>query len=265
MMFLTENNMCKKIYFLFLSLLFCCFHSNLLAAIPEAPTPPRLVNDFASLLNSQEVQQLEQKLVAFNDSTSTQITIVTITSLDGYDIADFSFQLGKKWGIGQKGTNNGVLIVVAKQERKTFIATGYGVEEYLPDAICNQIVDNVINPNFKSGSFYEGLEAGTNQLMGYLTGKFKADQVPTNKTKRNPIFTLIIVLIIVFILIRLFGGRGGGGNHMSTYVAGHILSNLMRGGGNSGFGGFGGGGSGGGGFGGFGGGGFGGGGAGGDW
>lgn len=95
MMFLTENNMCKKIYFLFLSLMLCCFHSNLLAAIPEAPTPPRLVNDFASLLNSQELQQLEQKLVAFSDSTSTQISIVTITSLDGYDIADFSFQLGK--------------------------------------------------------------------------------------------------------------------------------------------------------------------------
>lgn len=264
MMFLTENNMCKKIYCLLVSLLLCCLPSYLIAAIPDAPTPPRLVNDFASLLNSQEVQQLEQKLVAFNDSTSTQITIVTVASLDGYDIAEYSFQLGKKWGIGQKGINNGVLIVVAKQERKTFIATGYGVEEYLPDAICNQIVDNVINPNFKSGAFYTGLDAGTSQLMGYLTGKFKADQIPGKKTKRNPIFTLIIVLIIVFILIRLFGGRGGGG-HMSTYVAGHILSNMMRGGGNSGFGGFGGGGSSGGGFGGFGGGGFGGGGAGGDW
>lgn len=256
-----EHNMIKKISRSILCLLVLLYPLFGLAGIPEPPSPPRLVNDYGSFLAASEVQQLEQKLLAFNDSTSTQITIVTLSNLDGYDIADFAFQLGKKWGIGQKGLNNGVLILVAKEERKTFIATGYGMEEFLPDAICNRIVDNTINPAFKGGNFYEGLDAGTTEIMGYVTGKFKADKVPSKKQKRNPILTIIFVFIILFILVRLFGGGGGGSGLMRTYVAGNILSSMMRGGG----GGFGGGGGGGGGFGGFGGGGFGGGGAGGDW
>jgi uncharacterized protein len=236
------------------------------AQIPDAPNPPKLVNDFGGFLTPQETAALEQKLVQFNDSTSTQISIVTVSSLEGYDIADFAFQLGKKWGIGQKGTDNGVLIVVAKEERKTFIATGYGVEEFLPDAICNRIVDNTINPEFKNGNFYTGLDAGTTELMGYVTGKFKASKELKKGKKRSPLFTIILVFVILYILVKLFGGGGGG--MMRTYVAGNILSSMMHGrGGGFGGGGFGGGGfgGGGGGFGGFGGGGFGGGGAGGDW
>jgi uncharacterized protein len=162
-----------------------------------------------------------------------------------------------------------VLLVVAKEERKTFIATGYGVEEFLPDAICNRIVDNVIIPEFKGGNFYQGLDAGTTQMMGYLTGKFKADDKPIKKKRNFSLGVILAVFVILFILIRLFGGRGGGGGNgglMATYMAGQILSGMMRGGGRSSFGGGGfGGGGGGGGFGGFGGGGFGGGGAGGSW
>ena len=266
--FLMANKMTRKFFAAALLLLFnfCTYYS--FAGIPEQPNPPHLVNDFGSFLSAGEVQQLEQKLVAFNDTTSTQICIVTMSNLDGYDIADFAFQLGKKWGIGQKGMNNGVLVLVAKEERKTFIATGYGVEEFLPDAICNRIVDNVINPEFKKGNFYQGLDAGTTQMMGYLTGKFKADLQPQKPKRHFSIGVIIAVFVILFILIRVFGGRGGGGDGgmMATYMAGQILSGMMRGGGRSGFGGGGfGGGSSGGGFGGFGGGGFGGGGAGGSW
>lgn len=263
------SNRTKK----FLSVFLFCFLTLLsflsFSGIPEQPNPPHLVNDFGAFLSASEVQLLEQKLVAFNDTTSTQICIVTVANLDGYDIADFAFQLGKKWGIGQKGMNNGVLLVVAKEERKTFIATGYGVEEFLPDAICNRIVDNVIIPEFKGGNFYQGLDAGTTQMMGYLTGKFKADDKPIKKKRNFSLGVILAVFVILFILIRLFGGRGGGGGNgglMATYMAGQILSGMMRGGGRSSFGGGGfGGGGGGGGFGGFGGGGFGGGGAGGSW
>lgn len=258
----------KSLLVVLLSFLLFNFYSTAQGAIPEIPNPPRLVNDFGNFLSSEELQQLENKLVAFNDSTSTQITIVTMPNLDGYDIADFSFQLGKKWGIGQKGVNNGVLLIVAREERKTFIATGYGVEEFLPDAICNRIVDLVINPEFKNGKFYQGLDLGTTEMMGYLSGKFKADNLAPKKQKRSPLVTIIVVFIILFIIIRIFGGRGGGGGGMmSTYAAGQILGSIMRGSrgyGGGGFGGFGGGSSGGG-FGGFGGGGFGGGGAGGSW
>ncbi len=260
-----ETNMSKKLVLPLLLLLVCFLSIVSFGKIPEAPNPPKLVNDFGSFLNESQVAALEQKLVAFNDSTSTQISIVTLSSLEGYDIADYAFQLGKKWGIGQKGTNNGVLLLVSKEERKTFIATGYGVEEFLPDAICNRIVDNTINPEFKNGNFYEGLDAGTSQIMGYVTGKFKAEPALQKTKKRSPLLTIIVVFAILFILVKLFGGGGGGGGLMRTYVAGNILSSMMRGGG-SGFGGGGSfGGGGGGGFGGFGGGGFGGGGAGGDW
>ncbi len=261
------TKMTKKFCFFLVHLLLFLLPFSSFAEIPEAPNPPHLVNDFGSFLSQNEVQQLEQKLVAFNDSTSTQISIVTVATLDGYDIADFAFQLGKKWGIGQKGKNNGVLVVVAKEERKTFIATGYGVEEFLPDAICNRIVDNIINPEFKNKNFYQGLDAGTTEMMGYLTGKFKADVSTKNTKKRSPLSVIIAVFVILFILVRVFGGRGGGGGGlMSTYVAGSILGNVLGGSGRSGgFGGGFGGGGGGGGFGGFGGGGFGGGGAGGSW
>src|SRR4030095_1964890 len=95
---------------------------------PEKPSPPRLVNDFTNTLSGEEINSLENKLIIYNDTTSTQIAIVMIHSLDGYPIDDYTFQLAEKWGIGQKGKNNGVLLLVAKDDRKIFIATGYGME-----------------------------------------------------------------------------------------------------------------------------------------
>ena len=228
---------------------------------PEQPNPPRIVNDFAGLLSSEEKAQLENKLVIYNDSTSTQIAIVTITSLGVYDASDYAFQLGQKWGVGQKGKDNGILILVAKDEHKTFIATGYGVEARLPDAICKRIISQTLNPNFKQGNFYLGLDEGTNQIFGYLTGEFKAE--PKAKARSNG-WIIIVVFLIIFLLIYLSNKNKGGPNsgYGRTFGGGGFIPFPM--GGFGGGGGFGSSGSGGG-FGGFGGGSFGGGGAGGDW
>ena len=140
--------MIKKSFYLFaLLVLFCTISINRVFSqnIPERPNPPRLVNDFAGMLKSEEVNMLEQKLVAFDDSTSTQIAIVIVPSLGGYDKADYAQRLGEKWGVGQKGRNNGILILIkpktADSRGEVQISTGYGVEGPIPDITCGEIVD----------------------------------------------------------------------------------------------------------------------------
>lgn len=232
-----------------------------IAQYPERPNPPRLVNDFAGFLGGDEDAALEQKLQAFKDSTSTTITIVTINTLDGADKAQYATELGEKWGVGGKAKDNGIVVLISKEDRQLFIATGRGVEEYLPDAICKRIVENKIKPYFKQGEYYAGLNAATTEMMARLSGTFVADE--TGREKRGlPIWAIILIIVVVFfILPTIFRGGGGGG----TTFGGRGYNSW--GGGLGGFGGFGGGGSsgGGGGFSGFGGGSFGGGGAGGSW
>jgi uncharacterized protein len=230
---------------------------------PERPSPPRLVNDMAGMLSSSEAQALEQKLVAYDDSTSTQITIVTLHTLDGIDISQYAAELGEKWGVGRKQKDNGVLLLVALDDRKVFIATGRGVEQYLPDAICKRIVEQIIKPSFKQSDYYGGLNAAVDNMIARLSGTFEGeDDGGQLKIPPRAIITFIILIIIVIIFISRSGGGGGRG----TYSRRGYYGGPFIGGGFGGFGGGGGGSSGGGGgFGGFGGGSFGGGGSGGSW
>ncbi len=240
--------------------------------IPERPNPPRLVNDMANVLSDQEEQQLESELVQFNDQTSTQIAIVTVPNLNGYDISDFSFKIGEKWGVGQKGKNNGIVVVfkpkVGNEKGQVFIAIGYGLEGIIPDAVANRnVVDFEMLPRFRENDIYGGLSAGTKVLMSLALQEYTAAdyQKKTEKGKSDPGGAFILVMLIIIVLISLFrGGRRrhySGGSSLPFWVAMGLMGS-SRGGGS--FGGFSGGG-GGGGFGGFGGGGFGGGGAGGSW
>jgi uncharacterized protein len=233
--------------------------------IPDRPNPPKLVNDFVNLIPDNQEQVLEQKLVAYNDSTSTQITVVIVQNLSGTDPADFSFKLGEKWGVGQKGKNNGMVFLISMEERAAFIATGYGLEEKIPDAIAKRIIQNTVIPNFQKQQFYLGIDEATTQIMQRLSGTFQAE--PNGKKgKSKGLSYIIIIVIIIFIIIMISRGKGGGGGLGRTI--GRAGPSIFWGG--TGFGrgfggGFGGGSSGGGGFGGFGGGSFGGGGAGGNW
>ncbi len=239
--------------------------------LPPRPSPPRLVNDFTNTLSPDQLETLERKLVAYDDSTSNQIAIVIVASTNDYAPVDYATKLGRDWGIGNKKNNNGVVLLVAKDDHQIFIAPGYGLEGAIPDIIANSIAVNDIKPNFKANDFYRGLDLGTTAIMKAAAGEYKAPEGYSKHgksgRKSNGFVFIIIVLVIIFILSR-GGGRGGGGmvsrRGYGGFVTGAILGNLLGGGGRGG--GFGGGGSsGGGGFGGFGGGSFGGGGSGSSW
>ena len=245
---------------------------------PEKPVPPRLVNDLAGMLNSQEITVLERKLVAFNDSTSTQIAIVTVNDLYGYAPSDYAQRLAEKWGIGQKGLNNGILILIKSKTSESsrgevFIAPGYGLEGVIPDIVCDQIVEYEILPAFKAGNYYGGLDKATSTLMSLARGEFPADKY--RKSKKNDLSGLApFIFFIIFLIVIMFIRGKGGSNHRHISRKGlplWMLLAMMNSGRNThrgswgGFSGGGGSGGGGGGFGGFGGGSFGGGGAGGSW
>lgn len=200
------------VHFLFGFFIAAGVWSKVGAHIPQRPYPPRLVNDFARVLRENERQALEDKLVAYHDSTSTQIAIVTMPSLGGYDAASFSFELAEKWGIGQKGKDNGLLILMSVKERDVFIAVGYGLEAFIPDALAKRIVNYYLIPNFKQGNFYKGFDEATEAIIGLLSGHFKAEDIDN---KPIPIWVLLIILIIIFFLVWI-SIRGGGGGYTYT-------------------------------------------------
>ena len=236
--------------------------------IEPKPNPPRAVNDFAQLLEPFQAEALEQKLDAYNDSTSSAIVIITVPSLNGYDIAEVALKYLRDWGIGVKGKNNGVVIMVSKSDHKARIETGYGMEGVLPDILAKQIIDERMIPFFKNGDYYAGLNNAVDAISLAAAGEYKAD--PNAKKGNDSLIGKIIPLAIIFIIILfIFSGRGGGGggsymsrrgsrsflgNALPWFLLGNMLGGGNRGGGGFGGGGFGGGGFGGGGFGGFGGG-----------
>jgi uncharacterized protein len=241
--------------------------------IPERPNPPRLVNDYAGILSSDEVARLEQKLVSFSDSTSTQIVLVIVKSLNGYDKNDFAQRLGQKWGVGQKGRNNGIVMLVKpkypNEKGEASIQTGYGMEGVLPDITCKQIVDNEMIPKFTQGDYYGGISSGIAVVMSITKGEFTAGQYSKKaRQKQKPYGILVPIIILMVVVFWIRSNRGGThtmGKNVGFWGSMFLLSQMGGRGGSGSWGGFQGGGGSGGGFGGFGGGGFGGGGAGGSW
>lgn len=237
------------------------------SVIPARPNPPRLVNDFAGALSAQERARLEQKLTAYNDSTSTQITIVIVKTTEPYPIGDFAFQVGRKWGVGQSQKNNGLVLAWATQTRKVYIATGYGLEGAIPDAIAKRIIASDIVPAFKQQRYFDGLDAATTEIIQRAQGEYKADPRSSDDDGGfGGLFFLIVVGLIIFIIFanRNRGGGGSNRNRGGGFFPPVFFPTSTGSGWGGSSGGFGGG-SGGGGFGGFGGGSFGGGGAGGDY
>jgi uncharacterized protein len=268
---MKRNNLLNVIltFILFLTRLTYVYSQD----FPEKPVPPRLVNDFAGFLRAGEQNMLEHKLVAFDDSTSTQIAVVIVKDLKGYSKADYAQRLGDKWGIGKKTLNNGVLILVkprtSASQGEVEIVTGYGLGGAIPDITCAQIVDNDILPAFRRGDYYGGLDKATTTIMALARGEYSAAQygknIKTGRAKSAPIGFFIIILFIMIILRS--AGRSNHNNISRSGLPFWMLMGMMNSGSNSHSGSWGGfsGGGGGGGFGGFGGGSFGGGGAGGSW
>lgn len=260
-----------------LLILFIFISQGLVAQkIPAPMSPPRLVNDFANVFTETERQALEGTLRTYNDTTSTQIYVVTVKDLEGYAVSDYAFRLGEKWGIGQKTKDNGAVILikpkVGNSRGNAFIAVGYGLEARINDAYVGRIVRDRMIPYFKQEDYFSGVNAAIVTMIKRLSGEFDPDmQKQEEKLPLTSIIFFVVFFIIFIIAVTKKGGDdhdiGGDGSNRSR--RGPIFFPPIIGGGRrGGFGGggsFGGGGFGGGGFGGGGGGSFGGGGAGGSW
>ena len=254
----------KKLLFSFLVLI-CLISAG--QDIPAPPNPPRLVNDFAHVLTADQISDLETKLVAYDDTTSIQIAVITIQTTGDYDIADYALKILRDWKVGNKKTTNGLVILAAIQDHKVYIATGYGMEGSVPDITAKQIIENEILPNFKANNYYRGFDLGTDAIFKAARGEYKAPEgYNQRKQKSNrggsALGVILFIGIVIVLAISRGGGRGGGGLMSRSGVLPFILGSML---GSSGRGGGGFGGGGGGGFGGFGGGSGGGGGAGGSW
>jgi len=256
---------------IFISSLLLCFYSFVSAqyAIPAKPAVLYPVYDEANLLTHQEKNELNQKLIKFADSTSTEIEVIIIPSTKGEDVNYVATMFGEKWGIGQKDVDNGVVFLIATEDRTMSIQQGRAVEQYLTASVAGQILDYIVTPNFKQGRWYEGINRGTSAIMDAVQGKFKPLANQEKKGNSGALKLMLIAFVIFIILVVIFGNRGGGDDDGDIILGRRGRRNYPGGffpfPGSFGGGGFGGGSSGGG-FGGFGGGGsFGGGGASGGW
>ena len=244
------------------------------AAVPEKPTQKLLVWDYAGIMDPAQVQLLEDSLEYFSRTTSNQIVVMTVTNdiLDGLSLAEFGQEVGQKWGVGHKGSDNGVVVLIkpktgddAMGKGRAFISTGYGAEGPLPDLLCSKIVDNEMIPHFKEKDYAGGVWAALDILKPALQGDFNTEEYVGDDAADAVLSIIVLIMIICFIFVVMkSNNNGGNGNNTRTYTGGPVIFPGSFGSGRSSSswgGGFGGGG----GWGGFGGGSFGGGGGGGSW
>ncbi len=217
------------------------------AAALDIPKPTGYVNDLADIISPEVELKLEQFLKDFDKSDSTQISVLTIPTLDGESLEEYSLRVLESWGLGQKGKDNGALLLVAKKEKKIRIEVGYGLEGRLTDLLAGRIIDNEISPRFKQGDFDGGIVSGVVGIAQAVRGEYAGTGKTRQKKKSNP-FGFIFILFFLLPLFSRLGGRRGSRHHRSgIFLGGPFIGGGGFGGGGGGFGGFGGGGGGGGG------------------
>lgn len=261
---------------IFSTLLMLCLALGVSAAVPDKPVEKLLLWDYAHIIDASQKQQLEDSLESFSRHTSNQIVVMTVTNemLDGLDMAEFGQQVGEKWGVGHKDTNNGVVVLIkpktgddAMGKGRAFISTGYGSEGPLPDLLCSKIVDDEMIPHFKENDYAGGIWAALEIIKPALQGDFNTEEY-VNDDAADAVLAMIVLLMIIcfiFVVMKSNNGGDGNGNNTRTYTGGPIIFPGTFGSGRSSTWGSGGSFGGGGGWGGFGGGSFGGGGGGGSW
>jgi uncharacterized protein len=158
--------------------------------------------DSANLLNTNQKESLSVVLKAHEEQSSNQIVVLTLNSLEGYEIADYSYQLARHWGIGQKDKDNGVLLVISLNDRKLRIEVGYGLEGALTDKISHEIIEYTLKPNFRQSQYYEGIQKAVNQIILAIKGEYVQDSKGENANNINEFFP-ILFFIIIFISIAL--------------------------------------------------------------
>ena len=199
-------------------------------AAPHFPALTGRVVDDAHVLSGGAIQSLNTILEDYENGTSNQVVVVTVPSLNGAEIEDYGYQLGRHWGIGQQGKNNGVLLIVAPAERKVRIEVGYGLEGQLTDLQSSQIIQGIILPNFRNGQMEQGIVDGTQAIVDVLGGKsIHVAQQSQAQGMPIPLWAIIGIIILFFMFAR-----------RHPFLAALLLSNSRFGGGSGGGGGFGG-------------------------
>ncbi len=212
-----------------------------LIAIPVPELKGR-VNDYASMISDPVKADIEAKLQQLEVAESTQIVILTVPSLQGDPVEDFSIRVADAWKIGHKGSDNGVLLIVSRDDHKVRIEVGKGLEGKLTDLLAGRIINDEIQPAFKAGKFDEGFTTGVSSLISAVHGEYKG--VP--QVKRNggkPSFPLLVIILLIYYISQIFRGHRGGGMMANGGLGGGFYGGSSFGGGGSG-GGFGGGGGG---------------------
>ena len=227
------------LFSLLIALLF--LGTTLIAQLPSPPYPPRLVNDYTGTLSTSQINTLEQKLVAYDDSTSTQILVLLVDDLQGYSVDQYATEIGHSWGVGQEGKSNGAVILVkpkkGSESGKVNISTGYGIEEYVTDATAKLIIEREMIPAFNEGDYYTGIDNAVNVIMDLCSGKFTQDEYADDDGIPGWLVLLfIIAIIIIFVKFSDNNGQNYSGGGTRTIW-------IPMGGGGFGGGGFGGGGA----------------------
>ena len=245
--FVSKNN---RFYVLLLCFLVAV--PFVLSAQQYRSEPIGMVNDFADILSSSEVQSLENKLRNYRDTTTTGIAIATITDLEGVSIDEAATTIFNDWKIWHEDQFNGVLILIAPNERQMRIEVGYGLEGAIPDVMAGRIIRDVLTPQFKRGNFYAGLDRATDIMIDLAEGEFEGNiSSTTSNDKGDTASKIIFILFIIFVIYASSRKGGGKGRRRRTIGPGGFIwlggSGFGSGGGSSfggggGFGGFSGGG-----------------------
>lgn len=218
--------------------------------VPPKPKPARMVNDYASLLLPSQVRELEERLLHFSRESSNQIVVITLKELDN-DIAAVATEIGEKWGVGGSKFNNGVVILIKPkwgiEDGQAFIATGYGLEGALPDALCRRIVEREMIPHFKKNDYKEGIDAALKVIMEIAQGEYSFKEY-IGEPEGSPIAAILVLLAVVIFVVAITrkgppssGGKGGGFRSPVPFIFGAPSRGGFRVGGPSGGGSFGGG------------------------
>lgn len=217
-------------------LFFVIFFISIFYGQPKVPLLKQWANDFTNTLNRSQLETLNYRLKTFEDSTTNQLVMLMIPSLDNYPVEYYSHEVAEKNRIGTEEHDNGALLLISKNDKKLRIEVGYGLEGALPDALASSIIRNVIVPHFKKNDFYSGIIAGIDAIISAIAGEYKANRNNSPDEEKTPFISTIIMLIFVILMFILRGGRRRGG-----YIYYGGPSGRTGGFSSGGFGGFGGG------------------------
>lgn len=215
-------------------------------AQPEIPTLKQWASDYTSTLDRNQIETLNYHLKTFEDSTSNQLVMLMIPTLDDYPIEYFTHEVAEKNKIGTKEHDNGALLFIAKNDKKLRIEVGYGLEGVLPDALASSIIRNDIVPYFKKNDFYSGIAAGINAIVSAIGGEYRAEREPSSEGGKPKFISTLIMIIFAILMFILRGGRrrrggliyfGGLGGRGGGFSSGGFGGGFSGGGGSFGGGG----------------------------